>query len=162
MVEESDPSRASPFDKIDFDLVAGGPTQLVPVINGISLIDLVASFERSQGRDSGRYAGLLVEHFQSPLVTRAYPGSGSVEGAIDAWAHGRGPVTEVLACECGEIGCWPLDAEVTVDDGSVIWHGFSQPHRPAWDYSDFGPFRFEQAPYDRAVLNLLTRLPGGA
>jgi hypothetical protein len=36
----------------------------------------------------------------------------------------------------------------------VSWSGFSQPHRPQWDYSPFGPFAFERLEYDLAIAEL--------
>lgn len=33
----------------------------------------------------------------------------------------------------------------------VSWTDFSQDNRPAWDYSDFGPFTFCRRNYDQAV-----------
>ena len=63
----------------------------------------------------------------------------------------------LLECACGEPGCWPLLATVTVGSAQVIWSGFEQPHRRAdsagghWDYGGFGPFVFERAAYDAAL-----------
>jgi len=42
-------------------------------------------------------------------------------------------------------------AQIQVDDESVTWTAFAQPHRPAWDYSGFGPFMFRRTQYDEAV-----------
>src|SRR5690606_38340498 len=40
----------------------------------------------------------------------------------------RGAVA-LLGCECGEVGCWPLNAQVFHDGGLVTWRGFAQPFR---------------------------------
>jgi hypothetical protein len=60
-------------------------------------------------------------------------------------------VIALLGCDCGEVGCWPLEAQVLVDDDLVIWRGFAQPYRPRRDYGSFGPFVFRRNQYDRAV-----------
>src|SRR5687767_544224 len=38
----------------------------------------------------------------------------------------------VLGCECGEPGCWPLRARITVAEYTVTWDDFVQPYRPDW------------------------------
>ncbi len=35
----------------------------------------------------------------------------------------------VLGCVCGEPGCWPLQARITVREDVVVWGEFEQPHR---------------------------------
>jgi hypothetical protein len=60
----------------------------------------------------------------------------------------------LLGCECGEWGCWPLLATVTIADGIAEWSDFGQPHRPERDYSRFGPLRFVEADYRAAVASV--------
>ena len=62
----------------------------------------------------------------------------------------RGAVA-LLGCECGEVGCWPLNAQVFHDGGLVTWRGFAQPFRPNRDHGKFGPIVFLHAHYKRAV-----------
>ena len=50
-----------------------------------------------------------------------------------------------------EVGCWPLEAQIRVEDELVSWSAFTQPHRPDRDYLDFGPFTFRRTHYDQAV-----------
>ena len=57
----------------------------------------------------------------------------------------------VLMCECGEPGCWPLAARVTLSDQTVTWADFRQPHRPQWSYEGLGPFVFERGQYESAL-----------
>jgi hypothetical protein len=57
----------------------------------------------------------------------------------------------VLACECGEVGCWPLRARITRREETVVWSDFQQPHRKDWSYDALGPFVFPAAEYDDAV-----------
>ncbi len=57
----------------------------------------------------------------------------------------------LLGCDCGEVGCWPLTAQATVTEQTVMWSDFGQPHRPNWNYDGFGPFTFDRVSYDEAV-----------
>lgn len=58
--------------------------------------------------------------------------------------------TVLLGCDCGEWGCWPLTATVTVTPDRVTWSGFRTGHRD-WDLGALGPFAFSRAQYERAV-----------
>ena len=62
--------------------------------------------------------------------------------------------TALLSCDCGEVGCSPLLARVTVDDDTVTWDEFEQPTRPDWDYDGFG-FTFSRPEYERALMAIL-------
>ena len=64
----------------------------------------------------------------------------------------------LLGCDCGEVGCWPLDARIEVTDDLVMWQDFQQPHRPERDYRSFGPFVFGRKEYDRAVADAVAAL----
>ena len=51
-----------------------------------------------------------------------------------------------LGCECGEPGCWPLMAHITVRDQEVLGGSFEQPHRrDKWTYDDFDRSQYEAA-----------------
>lgn len=80
-------------------------------------------------------------------------------GPMEDHFHGRsagamGPKTPVLGCECGEWGCWPLMASITLTPDRVTWDSFEQPHRTTRDYSGFGPFHFDRHQYEDAVKAL--------
>jgi hypothetical protein len=60
----------------------------------------------------------------------------------------------LLACQCGEVGCWPLTARISTSSELVIWDSFQQSHRRERDYSSFGPFIFEAYQYRKAVALL--------
>lgn len=120
---------------------------VTPCIDGISLVDLVAAFERDTGYDdpAGGYAGIVPSHFRlgplpSYFLGREEPVDGGEQGEIYA-----------LFCECGEAGCWPLAVHVRINENGVVWEKFAQPHRPNRDYSKFGPFEFNKAEYDQVV-----------
>ena len=137
--------------KVRFDVRpwGGGPTparELLPYIDNVALVDLVSGFEHAAGYDvPGEYAGIILDHFNFGDLT-AYL-TGRPDSAY--WAI-RG-VTALLGCDCGEVGCWPLEAHILIDDDVVTWRGFTQPHRPKRDYADFGPFTFRRSQYNRAV-----------
>jgi hypothetical protein len=108
-------------------------------IDGTDLRALVAIVERpeaeaeGQARLAGAYAGL------APSSWNDLP---------EAYGDGR---VAVLACECGEVGCWPLRVRIDKSADAVVWSDFQQPHRQGWDYSACGPFVFDRTAYDRAV-----------
>lgn len=125
----------------------GDAASLTPHIDGVSLAELVAAFERDKGYTdpAGGYGGIVPAHFRlGPLVSyflgQEEPTEGGDQGEISA-----------LFCDCGEAGCWPLVAHVTLTGERVSWERFSQPHRPHRDYSGFGPFEFDRSQYEEAV-----------
>lgn len=133
-----------------------GVAQVVPFIDGGSLLERVGDHERAQGHDlAGRYAGLVPAYFQFGDLSAYYRGE---EG--DQWPE-PGKVS-LLGCECGEVGCWPLDASVVAIEERVIWLDFAQPHRAEWTYVGFGPFVFDREQYDGAVAQAIVHLDDGA
>lgn len=120
--------------------------ELQPYIDNVSLVDLVSGFEKSAGYDiPGGYAGIVLDHFDLGDLT-AY-----LTGRPDSAYWARRGVIALLGCNCGEVGCWPLEARVLVHKDLVTWRGFAQPHRPKRDYGSFGPFAFRRSQYERAV-----------
>ncbi len=125
-----------------------GMVAIIPIIDGRSLSGLVERFEKDSGyRDpAGGYAGIVPAFFNF--------------GPLDAYYRGENPAcTEtgkiaVLACECGELGCWPLECRVSIDGDTVTWSDFEQPHRETRDYTAFGPFRFDRHMYEEALAGL--------
>jgi hypothetical protein len=121
---------------------------ITPHIDGTSLIDLVGDFETGAGyKPAGGYRGIVPMNFKLGPLETYYLGTSD-----DQWPA---PGTAwLLGCDCGEAGCCPLAAEVIATPDHVSWSGFSQPHRPQWDYSTFGPFTFDRAEYELAVAEL--------
>jgi hypothetical protein len=115
-----------------------------PEIDGTGLIELVRRYEQAfAGKLAGTYQGLAVSEVAWParhLLGSPHPLYQADDGRI-----------EVLVCECGEAGCWSLEARISVTDATVTWSDFRQPHRPAWDYSTFGPFVFARDQYEAAL-----------
>lgn len=120
--------------------------ELLPYVDNVSLVDMVSGFEHASGHDvPGAYAGIVLDHFNFGDLT-AY-----LTGRSDSAYRSRRGVIALLGCDCGEVGCWPLEAQVITTEDSVMWRGFSQPYRPQRDYGDFGPFVFRRNHYERAV-----------
>ena len=133
--------------------------EVIPQINDRSLIELVATFERSHGFDpAGRYGGAHPESETINELAAHYLGRGPDEALTDE------PKIALLACGCGELGCWPLLARAHVDGDFLVWDQFEQPHRSGrglgsrkveiWDYSDFGPFVFSLIQFRTAIRDL--------
>ena len=121
--------------------------QVMPVVDGVPLDEMIASFEEDLDFDViGGYGGLVVEYFNFGDLRDYFL------GANEHRYFSRLGKIAVLACgDCGEVGCWPLHAAVTADDESVTWSLFEQPHRAGRDYTWFGPFVFERDQYEAAV-----------
>jgi hypothetical protein len=136
--------------KVRFDVRpwGNGPDparELLPYVDNVSLVDLISGYERAAGYDvPGTYAGIVLDHFTFGDLTAYLAGEPHC-----AYRAKRG-VIALLGCDCGEVGCWPLEARVLVDGGLVTWRGFAQPFRPERDYGTFGPFVFRRSQYERA------------
>jgi hypothetical protein len=148
------------MDEVAFELApAGGDyaddlTQIRIEVNGSDLVELVREAELPSARAddeeelAGTYVGLVPGYIRMDLAGQFLGGSGT-------WLYPEGEgKTALLSCNCGEVGCSPLLARVTVEDDTVTWDEFEQPTRPDWDYDGFG-FTFERAQYEQALLVLL-------
>lgn len=125
-----------------------GAAEVVPVVDGEELADLIHAFEKRQGWRPGgvSYAGLVPTSFRfGPLRIHFLAAGGAFK------VRQKVPL---LGCECGEWGCWPLLASVTVDDDAVLWSAFEQPYRPERDYGGFGPFTFDRQEYEGELAAL--------
>lgn len=82
-------------------------------------------------------------------------------GEVDpSWGDYEPEKASLLSCECGELGCWPLEADVTLTDQRAIWSSFVQPHRSeTWSYDGFGPFTFHCAQYEAEVRRAIANAP---
>lgn len=137
------------------DLLAkenSGVVALVPSVDGVSLVDLVGAFEESQGfTPAGGYAGIIPAYVQLGDLADYY------RGIARAQLPQRGRLW-LLGCDCGEVSCWPLEADVTLAEESVGWSAFAQPHRSAWSYAGFVPFVFDRRQYEDAVAGAVAAL----
>lgn len=113
-------------------------------IDGRDLVEWVREFEVP-------FAGPLAGAYSPIRSEEVAPLSDSLPGRPTPIYSGGDGRSILLECECGEPGCWPLDARVVVTDESVTWTDFRQPYRPAWDYGQFGPFVFKREQYESAL-----------
>lgn len=138
------------FERTPWGDPSSEETELLPYVDGVSLVELVRGYEAAAGYDvPGSYAGLVLEHFHYGDLTAYLRG----EPETSYW-RSKGMIA-LLGCDCGEVGCWPLEAHVVADGDEVVWRSFSQPHRPKRNYADFGPFRFRRSQYDAAVRKVI-------
>jgi hypothetical protein len=126
---------------------------IVPIVNGVRLTALVEQFERERDYEpAGGYAGIVPSHFNfGPLDLYFLATSSDNLFADKHW---------VLGCECGEVGCWPLEARIVTNEREVVWDQFNQPFRSERDYSSFGPFRFNYDQYRQTVIELASAFQG--
>ncbi|MDX6606512.1 MAG: hypothetical protein QOD14_1052 [Solirubrobacterales bacterium] len=150
------------MDQVNFELVPAGGNyadelnQIRIKVNDTDLIELVREVELPSARAdeeeelAGTYVGLVPGYIRIDLASQFLGGTGT---AISPDAKGK---TALLSCDCGEVGCSPLLARVTVTEDTVTWDDFEQPTRPDWDYDDFGPFTFARSDYEQALLGLFS------
>jgi hypothetical protein len=120
--------------------------ELLPYVDDVSLVDLVSGYEHAAGYDvAGKYAGLVLDHFNFGDL------SSYLTGHPDSAYWAKIGAVALLGCDCGEVGCWPLQVEVLTADDVVTWRGFTQPYRPRRDYGTFGPFVFRRTHYEHSV-----------
>lgn len=131
-----------------------GPEVLTvtPLIDGIVLTELIERYEHEHGMEpAGGYGGLVPAFFRYGSFDRYFLGKSEGEYFNEERS------SYLLACQCGEVGCWPLSARISTTETEVIWHGFAQKYQPKRDYSGFGPFVFEIAAYTKTVGEIASR-----
>lgn len=133
-------------------------------INGRDLIELVRAVENpfayKEGHASlaGAYAGLAPNGDTCPPSKHFLGEPSHANYRYDA-------KTQVLGCECGEPGCWPLLCLIEAGRTRVRWSEFEQPHRTSkrskspWRYDELGPFEFDRSQYEHALEALRQGLP---
>jgi hypothetical protein len=127
---------------------------ITPFVNDIPLSRLVSEFEKAQSYEpAGGYSGIVPKWFDYGPLDKYFLGD---FGQDSYWA--KLGAEYILGCECGEVGCWPLQCKIRVVGDDVVWDEFRQPHRPARDYSHFGPFVFEGAQYRDALTKLVAQM----
>ena len=148
------------FRAVNYSDPATGRT--IPVlgvlVDGIDFIKLVAQTEvpcaQVEGNPSiaGGYRGLGMEYVAPP--------SQHLLGEPTHPVYSHSDKVQILECECGEPGCWPLLCRISVLDDRVVWSDFEQPHRTGgfgqapWSYAGLGPLRFDRVAYEAALARL--------
>lgn len=154
------------MDEVRFELVFGDPArktgEIIIAVNGTNFAQIVRAhelpFAEAEGAPNiaGQYHGLAPHQVVPP--SRHFLGE-------PTWGVYRyGERTQILGCECGEPGCWPLVCRIQATEDRVVWADFEQPHRsgrePAhrpWRYQGFGPFEFDRKQYESALAVLVPR-----
>jgi hypothetical protein len=161
VVEANTELQTSPVmkNRISFQVEASvvGDTAITPCVDGVRLPDLVKRYERdSMFPDVGGYGGLVLGRFRYGALDRYFLGQA---GDANYWNELGG--IYLLGCnDCGEVGCWPLVCLVEHRGEDIVWSKFRQPHRPKWDYENFGPFVFSDKGYISALDELQSDLAG--
>jgi hypothetical protein len=149
------------MDEVSFELAPAGEQfaddlkQIRIEVNGTEFPELVRDVELPAARLegdaelAGNYVGLVPGYVRMDLAGQFLGGGGARLYEDDE------DKVQLLGCGCGEVGCSPLLARITVSDDTVTWDEFEQPQRPDWDYQALGPFTFERAQYERALFELL-------
>ena len=131
------------------DPVGGIVDAVEVIVDGRNLVDLAREVELPfAARDrnhqlAGDYVGLPPEAVYAPSRRLL----GEPEDSWDDW-EGR---ISLLGCGCGNVGCWPLQARITVGVDAVVWDDFVQPHRRRWKHRTLGPFAFDRGEYEAAL-----------
>ena len=112
------------------DPVAAPIHAITPYIDGVSLIDLVAT------TGSGE---------RGPLLTYDFPKSSGL--ATDA--------IEILDCTCTDHGCGGLDVRIRRAGSIVVWGPFLDPSE---EIVNLGPFEFDAHDYDNEVAQIAATL----
>lgn len=125
----------------------GGTVAVIPLVDGTFFSEMIAGFEREQHFEpAGGYGGLIPAWFKYGPLDRYF----LAEFEKDSYFARMGRVY-LLGCQCGEVGCWPLLARISVGGESVTWDSFEQPHRKERDYSGLGSIVFDARQYREAV-----------
>lgn len=135
------------FRTMEQELGSGVFATLVPHLGGVPLPNVVREAELPFARRgaepdlAGRYAGLPKDKVCWP--SRHYLGE-----PVFSW-FGDGD-TVLLGCVCGDWGCWPFTAIVTVAEDTVTWSGYRTGHRD-WDYRELRDITFDRLQYEEAL-----------
>ena len=116
------------------------------LIDGVDLATLVRPVELPHATAEGH-----------PEIAGAYDGLPPDDWKALPERYDTDDRVAVLACVCGEVGCWPLRVRIEVADRVVRWSDFQQPHRPEWSYAGFGPFVFDRLEYDTEIQRITRR-----
>ncbi|HEY1237004.1 MAG TPA: hypothetical protein VGE91_01610 [Solirubrobacterales bacterium] len=147
------------MDEVSFEFAPAGedfPDDLRQIkieVNGVEFPELVREAELPSARAdeeeeiAGNYIGLVAGYMRIDLAGQFLGGQGTP-------MFTGSEKTALLGCGCGDVGCSPLMARITVTDETVTWEDFEQPTRPDWEYDGFGPFRFDRAQYERALMEI--------
>jgi hypothetical protein len=142
------------MDRVRFVLAAtlfpaGERLAVDPYVNDIPLAELARKAQEPLAAAAGESVG-AADHagLRADLGVR-WPSRHYLGEPVLIWFAERDTI--LLGCVCGDPGCCPLTAEVTVLADTVVWDRFRTGHRD-WDlagsgHGGLGPFRFDRAEY---------------
>ena len=135
----------------------GDPPEVVDiVIDGQNLVDIIRAYELPLATREGHPD--IAGGYQGSPPRAVFLPSRQLLGEPSPYYSNRAGKTQLLQCTCGEAGCWPLMARVTITAEQVIWDQFEQPYRgPAsraghWQYDELPPFVFGRRAYEDALV----------
>src|ERR1035441_2688643 len=141
------------MDTISFIKTEDAGVQII--INGRDLREIVRAVEipfatrEGSPQIAGAYSGI-------PAEVAFLPSRHLLGEPLALYSDGDGR-TQVLECECGEPGCWPLTLRIDIGSREVVWRDFRQPQRGAhskraeWLYDAMPQFQFERQSYEHAL-----------
>ncbi len=131
---------------IDFAVIDDDSSiTVVPIIDGTSLIALVAKVEQHfvshASEQAGSYQGLPIKDIGQITSTA----STSRHAVLASLEHAQSQ----------------LETTVHTDAETVHWSQFGNPEHPLWSYVGLGPFEFDRAQYESAVAQVAVPLTMG-
>lgn len=130
-------------------LGVGDVNTVTPYVNGTSLIELARRVELGPATEQGEpdragaYVGLTIGVTQLVDWEHWY-----LNDQPQSW-FGDGDSC-LLGCPCGDTGCWPLTAKITMANNQITWSRFRTGHR-SWDLRTLRPFTFRRNQYQAAL-----------
>lgn len=126
-------------------------------VDGVLLSDLVCDWENAHESDNSKKIaqahGPIIRYHSSYL--HSWLGEKLSEEDVAPPSK-----ASLLGCSCGEVGCWPLQVSVMLNEKTVVWSDFLQPFRPeATIFEGFGPFTFHRAGYEAEVRRAMADAP---
>jgi hypothetical protein len=122
-------------------------------IDGRPLLELVRDAEsRFDSQFAGRYAATPLDYLG--LVALRDDGR-SVYAGPGAFGGREG--VPILVCDCGQAGCWALDADIYIQEETVLWACLSSTLSRRYadaDYKSIDPLVFERQAYFEEVARL--------
>ena len=123
------------------------------LIDGTDLIKLLAEFEKPLAKKEG--SPDIAGQYEGLNPTTLYNNLHNLAGN----SNSEDDKSDILDCECGVWGCWSFMTKVEKSDDKIIWANFGQLHRGKeshtyWDYSEFGPFEFNEIEYNSELEKL--------
>ncbi|MEC0129145.1 hypothetical protein [Paenibacillus pabuli] len=123
-------------------------------INNENLIEIIKRYEvQFDPKIAGNYDGLNINFYKD--IDEHFFGELNENDLFNY--DGK---TQILGCDCGEPGCWPLLIKISVSDEIIVWSDFEQPYRNEdsaggyWDYSNLKPFVFHRKQYEEQIKEI--------